>query len=281
MKHILNLVIGLVSICSLAQVTAPQPSTSAKTEQVVGLTTVQLAYSRPSVKGRTIFGDLVPYNQNWRTGANANTTISFSDDVIVEGKQVKAGTYAIYSLPKPKSWTIYLYSKTDNWGLPEEWNEEHVAAQFEVKTQTTDSHIENFTLQIKDITSSMAKVQIAWEKTMVEFPIEVPTDKKVMKSITETLKDEPKARDYYSAAVYYLEEGKDINQAVEWIDIAMEMQDEKPFWMLRQQSLIYSKAGKKKQAIKIAEESLKAAQKAGNQDYVKMNKESIKEWKAK
>ena len=281
MKQIVNIFIGLLTVCVTAQVTAPQTSPSTKTEQVVGLTAIEIAYFRPSVKGRNIFGNLVPYNQKWRTGANANTTISFSDDVLVEGNSVEAGTYAIYSLPKQESWTIYLYSKTDNWGLPEEWNEEYVAAQFEVKTQKTESHVENFTLQIKDITSSMANVQIAWEKTMVEFSMEVPTEKKVMKSITETLKGEPKARDYYSAAVYYFEEEKDINQAVEWIDKAMKMQDEKPFWMLRQQSLIYSKAGKKKQAIKIAEESLKAAQKADNQDYVKMNEDSIKEWKAK
>lgn len=280
MKHALFIFIGLFTLCASAQVSTPQASTSAKAEQVVGLTNIELSYARPSVNGREIFGDLVPFGEKWRTGANANTTISFSDDVIVEGNEVKAGTYALYTVPNKGTWTIYLYNKTDNWGLPKDWDEELVAAQFDVKTNKSKTHVENFTMHLKDITSNSAKLQIAWEKTFVEFTIEVPTERKVMQSIKETLNgDDAKANDYYSAAVYYFTEGKDIGQAVTWIDKAMSMKDEKPFWMLRQQSLIYHKAGKKNEAIQVAEASLEAAKAAGNKDYVKMNEDSLKEWK--
>lgn len=279
MKHLFAFFIGLFSLCATAQVSTPQASTAAKTEQVVGLTNIELAYARPSVNGRKIFGDLVPFGANWRTGANANTTISFSDNVMIEGKAVEAGKYAIFSMPNKEKWTIYLYNKTDNWGLPKEWNKEDIAAQFDVKTNKSKTHIENFTMHLKDITSNSAKLHIGWEKTFVEFTIEVPTDEKVMKSIKTTLNGDAKANDYYSAAVYYFTEGKDIEQAVTWIDKAMEMNEEKPFWMLRQQSLIYHKAGKDKEAIQVAEASLEAAKAAGNKDYVKMNEDSLKEWK--
>lgn len=279
MKYIFTFIVLFVAANASAQITTPQASTSAKIEQVVGLTTIEVSYARPATKGRSIFGNLVPYNKKWRTGANANTTISFSDDVSLNGKEVKAGTYAIYSLPQEESWTIYLYSKTDNWGLPQEWDDALVAAQFDVKSFKTAQKFENFTIQIKDIQNDKAHLQIAWEQTAVEFPIMVPTDEKVMVSIKSTIANGAKARDYYNAAVYYFETGKDINQAVEWIDSAMKMQDEKPFWMLRQQSLMYHKAGKKKEAIRIAEASLEAAKAAGNEDYVKMNMDSLKEWK--
>ena len=279
MKHFLNLVLGLMSICTFAQVTTPQASPSAKTEQVVGLTTISLNYSRPAVKGRTIFGGLEAYDEKWRTGANANTTIEFSDEVIVEGNNVRAGKYAIYSIPGKESWTIYLYANTDNWGLPKNWDEDLVAAEFKVPAMRTESLVESFTIQVKNITSKKADVEIAWENIKVNFSVEVPTDQKVMASIKKTIKEGAKPRDYYSSAVYYLNEDKDIKTAVEWIDKAMEMAEEKPYWMLRQQALIYHKAGMKKDAIKIAKESMKAAEKAGNDDYVKMNKASIEEWK--
>lgn len=281
MKHALKFLILLVCVSLEAQVTTPQASTSAKLEQVVGLTSIEITYARPAARGRTIFGDLVPYGQKWRTAANANTTVMFSDDVVIDGNNVKAGTYALYSTPNKGSWTMYLYNKTDNWGLPKEWEDELVVATFEAKSSTTSTFVENFTIQVSDIQSNKAHLQISWEKTMVEFAVEVPTEEKVMQSIEATLASDPKARDYYNAAVYYFEEGKDIKQVIEWIDKAMDMQEQKPFWMLRQQALMYHKAGKKKEAVQLAEASLEAAVKAGNDDYIKMNKESLRAWKEK
>lgn len=274
---LLFLFLGIVCV---AQVQAPQPSPAATINQVVGLTDFTLKYSRPAARDRKVFGNLVPFDKKWRTGANANTKISFNDNIVIGGVAVQAGEYAIFSTPSASEWTLYLYSDTSNWGLPQEWDDAKVVANFKVSTQPNE-YEENFNIYFSHLTNIEAHLEIAWENTKVAIPIEVPTDAKVMASIEKTLASEPSARDYYAAATYYFTEDKDINQAKQWIDTAMNIQEQKPFWMLRQQSLIYAKSGDKKGAIKIAKQSLEAAEKAGNTDYVKMNKDSLKEWGAK
>jgi len=281
MKKIqLLLICVLMSIIDLnAQVQTPQPSPLATLDQIVGLTEFKIVYSRPSMKEREIFGGLVPYGKLWRTAANRNTMITFNDDITIGGKAVKAGTYALFSTPNESEWTFYLYTNVENWGVPQKWNEDLVAAEFTVKAQKLSEPVESFTLDFNHFTSNGAHLVLKWENTAVHIPIEVPTDKKVMASVEEAMKN-PTANDYYSAAVYFLQTDRDINKAKMWIDKAMESRDDKPFWMLRQQSLIYAKAGEKQTAIKLAKESLEAAEKAGNRDYVNMNKASLKEWGA-
>ena len=135
-KIIVMLAVILANFMVEAQVKTPQSSPSAKVEQVVGLTTVQVEYSRPSAKGRTVYGDLVPYGKMWRTGANANTTISFSEDVKIAGKDLKKGKYALFSTPKADNWEIIFYSDTNNWGLPDNWDESKVALKVTVKPES-------------------------------------------------------------------------------------------------------------------------------------------------
>ena len=262
-----------------AQIKTPAPSPFCKIEQTVGLTDMTLEYSRPSMKGRTIFGDLVPYGEVWRLGANANTKITFSDDVMVGGKILKAGEYAIYATPNEKTWDIMFYSDATNWGNPEKWDDSKVAAKVSAEVHPLPMTIETFNMTFGDITSNSAELGMLWENTYVGVKIDVPTDKMVSDAIDKTMKG-PGAGDYYGAAVYYLQEGKDIKQAKEWIDKAMAMSDKPAFYQLRQQSLIYAKAGDKKGAIEIAKKSLTASEAAGNMDYVKMNKDSLKEWGA-
>lgn len=278
--NLITLLFCCLFISAQAQVQAPQPSPSSTITQVVGLTEFTLDYARPAARERKVFGNLVPYDKKWRTGANANTKISFSDDVVIGGVSVQAGEYAIFSTPSADQWTIYLYTDISNWGLPQNWDDAKVVATFNVPVKTTE-FTENFSIFFSKLTNNSAHLEISWENTKVAIPVEVPTDKKVLASIESTLAGEPSARDYYSAATYYFAEGKDIQQAKKWIDTAMSMQEQKPFWMLRQQSLIYAKAGDKKGAIKIAKQSLEASEKAGNADYIKMNKDSLKEWGAK
>ncbi|TYP96259.1 hypothetical protein C7447_1089 [Tenacibaculum adriaticum] len=279
-KILLSLLVIAGSLTVNSQVKTPAPSPSSKIEQKVGLTDVTVEYSRPSAKGRKIFGDLVPFGKVWRTGANANTKITFSDDVIVGGKTLKKGTYALFTKPNTSSWDVYFYSDATNWGAPKEWDATKVAAQTTAKVETMTMPIETFTISLDDLTSGSAVLGILWENTYVGVKFEVPTEKIVSESITKIMAG-PDAGDYYSSASYYLQEGKDINQAKEWIDKAVEMTKNDPhFWYLRKQSLIHAKAGDKKGAIKAAKESLKLAEKAGNADYVKMNKESLKEWGA-
>ena len=279
-KLITLLMVFAVTFTVNAQIETPQPSPLQKIEQKVGLTDVSVQYSRPSMKGRTIFGDLVPYGKLWRTGANQNTMVTFSTDVMVGESTLKAGSYAIFSKPNKDNWEVIFYSDTNNWGTPQKWDDSKVAATVTAKVYDIPMDIETFTVSFDDLTNDSAVLSIMWEKTYVAVKFDVPTDKAVTAAINKVMNG-PSADDYYAAARYYLESGKDINQAVVWMDKAIEMTKENPrFWWLRQQSLIKAKAGDKKGAIKAAKASLEGAEKAGNADYIKMNKDSLKEWGA-
>lgn len=277
----LVLLLMCITVCTVqAQIETPQPSPSAKLMQKVGLTDVTLEYSRPGIKGRKIFGGLVPYGEVWRTGANKNTIITFSTDATVDGQTLKAGSYAIYTKPGEDMWDVYFYSNTENWGTPENWNDSMVAAKTTVKSGTVPFKVETFTMDINDLTNSGATINLVWANTYAEIPFTVPTDNTVLASINKTMSG-PSVNDYYSAAVYYLQENKNISKAKTWIDKAVTLSEDKPrFWMLRQQSLIHAKAGEKTTAIAAAKKSLELAEKAGNKGYIKMNKDSLKEWGA-
>lgn len=281
MKRVILLLSFLaVSYGVHAQVQTPQPSPGSKIEQKVGLTDVTVVYSRPSMKGRTIYGDLVPYGKLWRTGANANTTITFSDDVKVGGKTLKKGAYAVFTKPGRQNWEVIFYADTNNWGTPQKWDDSKVAATVSAKVMPIPFSVETFTIDFNNLTNKGAHLEFIWEKAYVALPIEVPTAKKAVASIEKTMAG-PSANDYFSAALFYLQENKDLNKAKQWIDKAIEMREDKPFWMYRQKSLIHAAMGDKKGAIKAAKASLAGAEKEGNADYVKMNKDSLKEWGAK
>ncbi len=281
MKKLSLLLCFVLAVVSLqAQINTPQPSPAATLTQTVGLTEVSIDYSRPNMRGRAIFGDLVPFDKVWRTGANARTKVTFSDDVVVDGQNLKAGTYAIFTKPSSASWEVYFYTEYNGGGTPGEWDESKVAAKTTVQVIPMPVSIESFTITIDDLANDSAVIGILWEETYVGVKFEVPTDATVMKSIEDTMNG-PGAGDFYASAIYYYTEGKDIGKAKEWIDKAMSMIEKPRFWHLRQQSLIYAKAGDSKNAIAIAKKSLADAEASGNQDYIKMNKDSLKEWGAK
>ena len=279
-KIILSLFIVASTMTVTSQVKTPQASPAAKMEQVVGLTDVSVEYSRPGMRGRTIFGDLVPYGKMWRTGANANTKVTFSTDVMIDGKTLPKGSYALFSKPSESSWDVYFYNDTSNWGTPREWDDTKVALKTSAKVYKMPMKVESFTITIDDLSNNSAVIGMLWENSYVGIKFNVPTDKAVTESIAKVMAG-PGAADYFAAAGYYLDENKDINKAKQWIDKAVDMTKDQPrFWYLRKQSLIYAKAGDKKGAIKAAKESLKHAEKANNADYVKMNKDALKEWGA-
>ncbi len=266
-----------------AQVKTPQPSPHATVSQVVGLTDVTLDYSRPSVKGRTVFGDLVPFGKTWRTGANANTTVTFSDDVVIGGTTLKKGKYALYTVPKAEVWDVIFYSDSDNWGNPEQWNDKSVALRATATPITLGNFVETFTLSVNNLTNDTATLDIAWEKTMVSVKFQVPTQKTAMASIDKALAG-PTAGDYFSSAQYFFQSNGDLNKALEYVNKALTMVksgEDVPYWQLRLRSLIQAKLGDKKGAIETAKLSLAAATTAKNDDYVKMNNDSIKEWSKK
>ena len=280
MKKIMLL--AFMSILTLgiqAQIDTPAPSPFSKVEQVVGLTDVSLEYSRPAMRGRTIYGNLVPYNKVWRTGANARTKITFSTAVTIGGKEVPAGTYAIFAKPTASAWDVYFYTEYGGGGAPAELDKSKIAASINVPTIKMPMQVESFTITFDDLKNDSANIGFIWEDTYVAVPFGVPTDAAVVANIDRVM-DGPSANDYYTAAVYYLSTDKDIAVAKKYMDKAMEMIDEPRFWQLRQQSLILAKSGDKAGAIKTAKASLEGAKAAGNQDYVKLNTDSLKEWGA-
>jgi hypothetical protein len=281
-KSLLIIALAILTLTVEAQVQTPQPSPAGSVSTTVGLTDVKIDYFRPRVKGRKIFtadaSALLPYGKIWRTGANNGTKISFSDDVKVEGIAVPKGEYLILSWPGATEWTISLYKDLSLGGQLDKYDESKDAAKFKVKPEKLSEKVETLTFNIGDISddSKTAKVQMAWENTSVKFNIAVDYDAKVMKSIEAATKVSP--NNYFQAAVYYLETGKDLKQAKAWIDKAAEA-NPTAFWILHQKAKIEKGLGDKAAATASANASLKAAKDANNRDYQVMNEELIKSLK--
>ena len=263
------------------KITTPQPSPKATVEQRVGLTDISIEYSRPGVRGRTIFGDLVPFGKTWRTGANSNTKVTFSSDVSIDGQTLKAGSYGLYTVPNENSWEIMFYAESDNSGVPRDWDNTKVVAKTSVEVYSMPMNVETFTITFDDVSGTSATLGILWEKTYVGIKFEVPTDKLVSETIDAVMAASPEAGDYYNAAIYYRQQDLDIKKANEWMEKAMSLTEKPAFWQLRQQSLIYAKMGDTEKAIAVAEKSLELSKAAGNEAYVKMNTQSLAEWKTK
>ena len=284
MKKIIFVLAVLIANFTIeAQVKTPQSSPKTTVNQVVGLTDVTLDYSRPSAKGRVVFGDLVPFGKLWRTGANQNSMVTFSDDVVIKGNTLKKGKYAIFTTPKADMWEVIFYTDTENWGTPENWDANKVALSTMVDPTALGNHVETFTIGVNNLTNDSATLDISWEKTMVSIKFEVPTKKAAMASIEKVLAG-PTGNDYFSAAQYFYQADGDLKKALEYVNKAVssvkEGQDV-PFWHLRLKSLIQAKLGDKAGAIATAKLSLAGAEKEKNDDYVKMNNDSIKEWSKK
>ena len=275
-----NKVVIEIETATELKISTPQPSPLGKISQRVGLTDIDIAYSRPGVKGRTIFGELVSFGKIWRTGANSNTKITFSSDVMMDGQTLKAGSYGLYSIPNKDTWEIIFYSEADKNGVPRDWDDNKIAAKTTVKVGSMPMNIETFTIAFNDVTSTSTIIGLLWEKTYVGIKIEVPTDQMVSATIDAVMAASPKAGDYYNAAIYYSQQDKDLKKANEWMEKAMSMIEKPGFWQLRQQSLIYAKIGETEKAIATAKKSLEGAKAAKNEAYIKMNSESLKEWGA-
>lgn len=277
MKKLVTVLMTTALFCMTdAQVVTPQSSAFSEVEVTVGLTKVEVEYSRPNKNGRAIFGNLVPYDKVWRTGANKNTTIEFKDDVVIAGQKVKAGEYALFTKPGKDNWEIYFYTDTKNWGNPEKWDDSKVAAKATAKVQKLPNTVETFTISLDDLSLNSAMLTIAWDNVKVGTKIEVPTDEKVMASINATMSGKPTAQDYMSAASYYSAADKDIEQAKRWMDEGMKMNPKPAFYQIYQQALIHLKAGDTKSALVLAKQSMAASKEAGSDDYVKLNEELIR-----
>ena len=270
-------VLSMLGTTSYGQIRTPAPSPSSTIEQTVGLTDITINYSRPSAKGRTIFAKdgLVPFGKMWRTGANAATKISFSDDVNVGGKDLKGGDYAVLTIPAAESWTVNFYSyEGGNWGS---YTEKEPAASVTANVDALPFSVETFTIGTNNLTSSSADLMFYWEKTLASVPVKVAVDERVMADIKRVMAG-PSQNDYYAAASYLHDSGKDLDKALEYIQKANSGENPR-FWQVRREALILADMGMKDKAVKAAMKSMKLAEEAGNEDYVRMNKKSIEEWK--
>lgn len=276
MKRILlSLLVICFSVFTHAQLKTPSPSTTQTVRQDFGLSAIELSYSRPNMKGRKIFGDLVPYDKVWRTGANAATTLTFGDDVTIEGKTIPAGKYGLLSIPGQAAWTLII-SKQTNVTSPAAYKQEEDVVRINVKPVNLPVSVETMTISFHDVMPEKCKVYIAWGNTAVSFQVTTNVDSKVMASIDEAMKSEKPP--YFQAAAYYLENNKDISKANEWFAKAAE-ENPKAFWIKYQQAKALAKAGRKKEAREAALKSKELAVEGKNDDYVKLNEQLLIELK--
>lgn len=289
MKALLSLTAGLALLVAVPQVTHAQiatPAASPKSvvQQRVGLTDVTITYSRPSLKGRAAFGKtspLAPLGKRWRTGANATTTIKFSDDVTLEGKKVPAGEYGIYTIPNTAEWTVVISKNTKQGADVDGFKDTDNVASFTVKPYKTATKVETFTINFSDLTPATANVDMMWETTGAKFKVTTDVDPKVMAQIDEKVVKNaaPSANDLAAAAVYYYDNNKDMKQALTWIQKANE-KDPK-FWNVHTEAKIRMKMKDYKGAAAAAEQSKKLALASTppNTDYAKMNDDLVAETK--
>ena len=262
------------AITAEAQLKVPAPSPLQTVKQAFALSEITIEYSRPSAKGRVIFGDVVPFGKVWRTGANASTKITFGEDVKLEGNAVAAGTYALYSMPNKDSWEIMLYKDLKMGGDVASYKKEDELIRFTVKPKSLSDKVETFSIDMANITSSSVDIQLVWEQTRVSFNVTADIDSKIMKNIDGVMSKD--SRPYYQAASYYYDTNKDMAKALEWVTKATE-QNPKGYWVFLLKAKIQSKAGDKKGAVSTAEQVIVLAKEDKNDDYVKMAEKLIAE----
>ena len=249
-----------------AQLKSPVASPRANLSQNIGLVNISVDYSRPSKKGRTIFGNLVPYNKIWRTGANQATTFSVSDDIKINNQLVPKGEYHIYSVPREKRLDLIIYNKTDNWGSLKEFDESLIVARVVSEFIELPFSVETFEISFDNISNNGSTINIIWDNKLAIYYLDALTKEKMITNIESVLLKNPKPSDFQKAAVYYYEEGLDKEKAFKWINKAFESYKDPKYWQLRVKALIYNYYGMEKEALKIAKEGLKQAKKSDAPD---------------
>lgn len=258
---------SLIYFSQSQTLSTPTPSPTQVVKQDFGLSTVELSYSRPAVKGRAIFGALVPYGKVWRTGANQATTITFGDDVWFGDTKVPAGKYGLLSIPGENEWTVLLTKALDVTS-PAAYKQEMDVARIKVKPESLPFPMESFTIMFNNVKSNTLDLDLLWDKTMVTVPIKTEVDSKVMAQINDVMKTDN--RPYYQAGVYYLNNGKDLNKALEWLNKASELEPD-AYWVWYQKANCLAKLGKKSEAMAASAKSKQLATAQKNEDYVALN----------
>lgn len=269
------LAVNLQTVVQAQGLRMPQASTSQTTTQAFGLGTITINYSRPNVKGRKVFGGLEPYGSVWRTGANSATMISFTEAVKIGGQDLAAGEYGLFTIPGRDEWTVIFNKGAKQWGAYEYKAADDVL-RIKVKPAKLKDKVETFTIQLADVYPTTAKLQLTWENTLVSVDLSTDVDSKVMAGIEEAMKGDKKP--YFQAAQYYLENGKDLDKALEWMNVA-DMDNTKAPWVKLWKGRIQLKKGDKKGAAQTAEQGLKIATEIKNPEYIRLNSALLAEAK--
>jgi hypothetical protein len=263
------------AVSAVAQVKMPQPSPTQTIKQEFGLGSIEVKYSRPAAKGRKVFGDLVPMNQLWRTGANGATIVRFTDAVEINGKKVDTGSYALYTIPGNESWEIILNKGISNWGV-DGYKATDDVLRFKVTPTKVKNKLESFTIQIADIKPETCELQIMWEKTAVAIPIKATIKAKIQAQLDEALKGDKKP--YWQAAQFYNEYDNNPAKALTYANEAVK-ENPKAYWIWLYKAKLEKTLGDNKAAMKSSTTSMQLAAEAKNADYVKMNKDLQKKLK--
>jgi len=281
MKSSIKFILSLLVLATLGEnlqaqgLKMPQPSTSQTITQEFGLGKISVSYSRPSTKGRKIFGALELFDKVWRTGANSATVVSFSEAVKIEGKDLAAGEYALFTIPGKTEWTIIFNKGTKEWGSYT-YNEANDVLRVKVKPTTLKDKVETFTIQFANISDTAADLQLSWENTLVNVKLTTAVDERVMANIAEAMKGEKKP--YFQAAQYYYTNGKDLKTALEWMNEADKQMTDAP-WAKLWKAKIQLKMGDKAGAAKTAKEGLEIATRIKNEEYIRLNAQLIEDTK--
>lgn len=267
-KTILALSLGVASSSVFAQkITMPAPSPAQTINQKFGLGEISIEYSRPNAKGRNVWGDLVPFGKVWRTGANATTKITFTDEVMIEGNRLAPGTYGLYTIPYKDSCFVMFYSDLTLGGNVANYDQSKEVLRIKTIPVRLNINLESFTIDLEDVKPTSAKLLILWQKQGIILNITTNIDERVMKSIDESMKS--KDPDYFKAATYYFENNKDLKKALEWVSKAIDA-NPKAFYMVMLKARIEYALGDKKAGKSSAERTIKLAEEAKSDDYVRM-----------
>jgi len=278
-KHFLLLAVGcgLISTSSgLAaeppKVEFPAPSPACTLKQHVGLTDIEIDYSRPGVKGRDIFGGLIPYDKVWRTGANQATKVIFSTPVKLNGTEIPAGTYAFLTIPGKDEWTIIINKGAEQWGAYK-YDEKADIARIKATPVKLDRSIETFAIDIDDIKDDSSVIDLVWDKTKVPIKVKVDVVDKVVSQIKDVMASDEKKKPYYQAALFYYNHGQDLKEANKWVDAAIA--EREAHYMVYLKAEILAKLGDKPGAIAAAKRSSELAAKANDTGFAKLNADLI------
>ena len=275
-KSILLSFVLLVQTALLAQIQVPPASPTFEVKGTIGLTEVHIVYSRPSARGRVVAGDLIPYGEVWRTGANASTKISFSTDVVIEGRKVPAGQYALYTIFNEQEATVILSKNLELWGSIG-YSADDDQLRFNVPVKHPTSSYETLTMSFSDFTMNSANFNIKWDHTKVMFSIVSQVDELVMSQIKQQVIDNAPTNPgvYFQAAGYYFDTQKNDRMALEWVDKAIAGNEQKQYWVVHLKAKIQARLGEKSAAKATAESSIELAKAAENPDYIRLNEKLI------